>query len=157
MVTLTFASGTIEIRGVPASGERLALPAGCAWDERTRCHRAPAVEYASVVRALIAAKEPYEDGARRYSELASGARVHREPRPYQTEAFDAWKSARGRGVVVLPSGAGKTDVAMMTIDDKRRSALVVAPTLDLVRQWFDLLHHTFGVPDREPVGLVGGV
>ena len=30
-------------------------------------------------------------------------------------------------------------VAMMAIDDKRRSTLVVAPTLDLVRQWYDLL------------------
>jgi superfamily II DNA or RNA helicase len=40
----------------------------------------------------------------------------------------------------------------MAIDAKRRSTLVVAPTLDLVRQWFDLLGATFGVP----VGLVGG-
>ena len=36
--------------------------------------------------------------------------------------------------------------------DKRRSTLVVAPTLDLVRQWFDLLKTTF----RVPVGVVGG-
>src|SRR5207244_2514858 len=32
------------------------------------------------------------------------------------------------------------------------STLVVAPTLDLVRQWYDLLRATFGVP----VGVVGG-
>lgn len=40
----------------------------------------------------------------------------------------------------------------MAIDDKRRSTLVVAPTLDLVRQWYDLLTVSFG----GPVGLVGG-
>ena len=34
----------------------------------------------------------------------------------------------------------------------RRSTLVVAPTLDLVRQWYDLLRATFGVA----VGVVGG-
>jgi superfamily II DNA or RNA helicase len=41
---------------------------------------------------------------------------------------------------------------MMAIDDKRRSTLVVAPTLDLVRQWYDVLRATFGAP----VGVVGG-
>ena len=60
--------------------------------------------------------------------------------------------APGRGVVVLPTGAGKTWVACLAIDDKRRSTLVVAPTLDLVRQWYDVLRTTFGVP----VGVIGG-
>ncbi len=142
-------AGTLELRGWPAE---LAAPSACAWDERTRCHRAPAVAYADVVRALVGAKLRYEDSARRYTELASGARAHREPRPYQTEALAAWRGHRGRGVVVLPTGAGKSHVALVAIDDKRRSTLVVAPTLDLVRQWFDLLATTFG----GPIGLVGG-
>ena len=149
MLSLAFVSGTIEVRDAP---DGLALPAACAWDERTRCHRAPAVDYADVVRALTRAKVPYEDHARRYKELTAGARVRREPRPYQTEGLEAWRAAHGRGVVVLPTGAGKTHLAMMAIDQKRRSTLVVAPTLDLVRQWFDLLGATFG----EPIGLVGG-
>ena len=133
------------MRGWP---EGLEAPPACAWDERTRCHRAPAASYADVVRALVASKTPYDDAARRYTELAAGARVHRDPRPYQTEALAAWRAHRGRGVVVLPTGAGKSHVAVLAIDDKRRSTLVVAPTLDLVRQWFDLLGATFGGPDR---------
>jgi superfamily II DNA or RNA helicase len=40
----------------------------------------------------------------------------------------------------------------MAIDQKRRSTLVVAPTLDLVRQWFDLLVAAFG----GPIGVIGG-
>jgi superfamily II DNA or RNA helicase len=40
----------------------------------------------------------------------------------------------------------------MAVALKKRSTLVVAPTLDLVRQWFDLLGATFG----GPIGLVGG-
>ena len=75
-----------------------------------------------------------------------------QPRPYQSEALSAWQSQQGRGVVVLPTGSGKSHLAMLAIADKRRSTLVVAPTLDLVRQWFDLLKGTFGVP----VGVVGG-
>jgi superfamily II DNA or RNA helicase len=146
-VSLSFASGTIEVRGW-----REGVPPGAAWDERTACHRAPALAYAEIVRTLCVAKTGYTDDARRYEKLAAGVRVHREPRPYQREAFDAWNAQRGRGVVVLPTGAGKTHVAVMAIDEKKRSTLVVAPTLDLVRQWYDLLGATFGVP----IGLVGG-
>jgi superfamily II DNA or RNA helicase len=149
VVELTFMSGTIEVRGWP---EGLALPSGLAWDGRTACFRAVALAYAEVVRALVGSKTPYEDKARHYVELASGARVHRAPRPYQTEALAAWRAHRGRGVIVLPTGSGKSHVATLAIDDRRRATLVVAPTLDLVRQWWDLLTTTFG----EPVGLVGG-
>jgi len=105
-----------------------------------------------VRRAFGRADDAVDDRARGYGELALGARVVREPRPYQSEALAAWKAQQGRGVVVLPTGAGKTWVACLAIDDKRRSTLVVAPTLDLVRQWYDVLRTTFGVP----VGVIGG-
>jgi superfamily II DNA or RNA helicase len=149
MVTLSFVAGTIEARGWPAD---VATPVSCAWDERTSCWRAPAVAYAEIVRALAAAQVPFEDAARRYAPLPCGLRVHREPRPYQREALEAWSAQRGRGVVVLPTGAGKSHVAILAIDAKRRDTLVVAPTLDLVRQWYDLLAVSFGAR----VGLVGG-
>jgi superfamily II DNA or RNA helicase len=149
MVELTFASGTLEIRGLAEHDTSLA---SAAWDGRTRCHRAEAKTYADVVRALVVGKIAYKDDARRYLELAGGALAQRAPRPYQAEALRAWEQARSRGVVVLPTGAGKSQLGVMAIDKKRRSTLVVAPTLDLVRQWYDLLRATFGVP----VGIVGG-
>jgi superfamily II DNA or RNA helicase len=149
MVTVSFMAGTLEVRGWP---DGQGLPPGCEWDERTRCHRAPALSYAAVVRALVAASVPYSDRARRYEPLAHGPLVERQPRPYQSEALCAWQAQQGRGVVVLPTGSGKSHLAVLTIADKRRSALVVAPTLDLVRQWFDLLRATFGTA----VGVVGG-
>lgn len=149
MVALSFSAGTIEIRGVDPG---VALPDDCLWDERTACHRAPAVLYADIVRALVGAEIEIEDSARQYEELTEGVRVRRAPRPYQIEAFDAWNAARGRGVVVLPTGAGKTHVAVMAIDDRRRSTLVVAPTLELVRQWYDVLRTTFATE----VGVIGG-
>ncbi len=158
MVTVAFVAGTLDIRTAPgdqgdtgsALGEVLA--GCCSWDPRTRSYRAPAASYADVIRTLVGAKVPYEDRARRYAELPEGARVRKEPRPYQSESLEAWRRARGRGVVVLPTGAGKSHVAILAIDDKRRAALVVAPTLDLVRQWYDLLRLSFG----GPIGVVGG-
>src|SRR5438552_1802494 len=154
MITVSFASGTLEVKGTD-DDDRAALGAFSgllAWDPRTHSFRAPAIAYADLVRALVATKIPYEDRARRYAELPLVARVKREPRPYQAEALDAWRAARGSGVVVLPTGAGKSHVAILAIDDRKRSALVVAPTLDLVRQWYDLLRLSFG----GPIGVVGG-
>lgn len=148
-VTLRFDGGTIETRNLPQDH---ATPPFLLWDARAGAHRAPAVSYADLVRWLVREKIAYEDGARTYGDLPHGARVHREPRPYQREALDAWIKARGRGVVVLPTGAGKTHVAVMAIEEKKRDTLVVAPTLDLVRQWYDLLTATFG----GEIGVVGG-
>ncbi len=150
MTVVSFVAGTIELRGLPR--EQVGLPESCAWDERTACHRAPAMAYADLLRALHRQSITCEDEARRYVELPHGARVHREPREYQSAALAAWRAAKGRGVVVLPTGAGKTQVATMAIDDKKRSTLVVAPTLDLVRQWYDVLRSTFAMP----IGIVGG-
>ena len=143
-------SGTLEVHGPPEGDPR--LPASCRWDARTRCHRAPAIAYAEIVLAAKAAGLELDDRARAYEELTIAPVIRREPRPYQTEAIAAWKRARGRGVVVLPTGAGKTHVAVMGIELWKRSTLVIAPTLDLVRQWYDLLRSTFGME----IGLVGG-
>jgi len=149
-VKLSFVAGTLELRGTLPEG--VSLGALGSWDKRSDCFRAPALAYAEIVRILHRASVPYEDAARSYVELERGLLAHREPRPFQTDALQAWREAKGRGVVVLPTGAGKSHVAVLAIDDKRRSALVVAPTLDLVRQWYDLLRTSFGVE----VGIVGG-
>jgi superfamily II DNA or RNA helicase len=151
VIELRFHAGTLEVRGVPR-GSAPSLPPACAWDPRTDCHRAPAAAYADVVLELRRGAVEYRDDARAYDELEDGARALMEARPYQREALTSWTKARGRGVVVLPTGAGKTHVATLAIDARRRSALVVAPTLDLVRQWYDVLRRAFGVE----VGVVGG-
>jgi superfamily II DNA or RNA helicase len=148
--SLHFVAGTLELRGVEP--ELQGLPSACAWDARSACFRAPAAAYAPLVLALKDLGLEVEDTARKYTELDFGVRALREPRPFQVEALEALKRAKGRGVVVLPTGAGKSHLAIMAIDKWRRSTLVVAPTLDLVRQWYDLLKTNFGVD----IGVVGG-
>ncbi|MBN2529426.1 MAG: DEAD/DEAH box helicase family protein [Deltaproteobacteria bacterium] len=146
---LSFNRGTLEIRGLT---DETLLPATCTFDKRARCFRGPASAYADVVMTFVRGKMAYDDEARDYAILDAGLRVKREARPFQSQAIDAWNRAGGRGVVVLPTGAGKSHVALMAADAKRRSTLVVAPTLDLVRQWYDLLRMSF----NEPVGVIGG-
>lgn len=151
MPSLSFVAGTLELRDLPEAEQAL-LSSAWRWDARSRCHRAPAMDYADVVRVFVREKVEFDDRARSYVELERELRIRREPRPYQREALAEWSKHGGRGVVVLPTGAGKSHVAVMAIAEKKRSALVVAPTLDLVRQWYDLLRTSFG----GEVGIVGG-
>ncbi|MCV5349417.1 DEAD/DEAH box helicase family protein, partial [Escherichia coli] len=57
-----------------------------------------------------------------------------------------------RGIVVLPTGAGKSLVAEMAIAEANRSTLVVVPTIDLMNQWYDILSASF----EAEIGLIGG-
>lgn len=61
-------------------------------------------------------------------------------RAWQVEALDAWDANDGRGIIEACTGSGKTRVALEAIGrhlDARRghNALVIVPTLPLVRQW----------------------
>ena len=74
------------------------LPSACRWDARTRSYRAPALSYADVVRCLRRLELDYDDRARGYAELSSRLTLHREPRPFQSEALSAFRKAQGRGL-----------------------------------------------------------
>jgi superfamily II DNA or RNA helicase len=66
--------------------------------------------------------------------------------------LEAWLKANKKGIIVLPTAAGKTFVALKAIELLNVAALVVVPTLDLVDQWRQLLKSQFGVD----VGIFGG-
>lgn len=76
-------------------------------------------------------------------------------RPYQKDALAAWGRAHGRGVIVLPTGAGKTVVALMTMEAMQVSTLVVVPTIDLLHQWHDTICARLGL-EPDTVGMIGG-
>lgn len=150
---LTFDRGTLVLHGAEAC-PGLLLPEA-QDDPRVGAIRVPAHHYHLVVRSLVAQGRAFEDQARGYQELDLSAHpAPPEPRPYQGQALAAWRAARRRGVVVLPTGTGKTLVAVLAIRETRRSALVVVPTLDLLHQWHALLAAHFG--GEAAIGAMGG-
>ena len=78
-----------------------------------------------------------------------------QPRAYQREALGRWLANGGRGVVVLPTGAGKTVVAFMALEQVPARTLAVVPTIDLLHQWRRGLIEKAGVP-ADQVGVIGG-
>ena len=71
-----------------------------------------------------------------------------KPRVYQSEAIVAWLRHDGRGVVVLPTGAGKTVVALMAIERLAVRTLVVVPTIELLTQWRAAIIERLGLPEE---------
>jgi superfamily II DNA or RNA helicase len=149
-IHLAFDGGTLVVTGPDA--ERLAALPHCQFDARTHVHRAEAIHYRALVEHLRREGIPYKDAARAYRPTPWPLRTSRDPFPHQTEALAAWWEAGGRGVVVLPTGTGKTFLAILAISKVGRPALVVTPTIDLLNQWYGELAVAFDVP----IGAVGG-
>lgn len=68
---------------------------------------------------------------------------------YQTSALKAWQQAGSRGSLLLPTGSGKTVVAIHAIYRARCSALIVVPTIPLLHTWYYKLRHAF----QEEIGV----
>lgn len=148
--SLRYDGGTIVLDGCAPD----ALPEGWVWDPRIDRARGHAALYAPVVLEARRRGEPLEDRARQYLTLdALRPLTLRTPRGYQSDAVAAWAAARNQGVIVLPTGAGKSFVAELAILRARRSTLVVVPTLDLLSQWYGNLRRAFG---EEHIGALGG-
>jgi superfamily II DNA or RNA helicase len=146
---LKFESGTLILEN---AAEADAVPKAFVWDARTRQFRAPAYKYREIIKEFVRAKVDYEDAAKRYDKFDFKQKFRLEPRPFQFESIEKWKANERCGVIVLPTGAGKTHVATMAIEMCGRQTLVVVPTLDLMNQWYDLLLTTFNAE----IGLIGG-
>ena len=149
-ISMRFEGGTLTVAGLDR--EALDVPGFLVFDDRSSVHRAPAIRYADTVLWLRDRGLSYEDEASAYQRLEPTEITRQPPFPYQRDALDAWEKQRCRGVVVLPTGSGKTFVAVLAIDRRPRSTLVVVPTIDLMNQWYDLLHAAFA----RPIGIIGG-
>lgn len=152
-VRLAYDRGTVLVTGGPADFAYPSLP-GVLFDPRTSLYRAQGRHYRAIVEHLMREKIPYVDEARGWANESAGwkLKTDRVPHPHQSEALAAWWQAGRRGTVVLPTGTGKTFVAMLCIEKTSRPSLVVTPTIDLMRQWYDQLTNMFGVE----AGAVGG-
>ncbi|HEV3166001.1 MAG TPA: DEAD/DEAH box helicase family protein [Isosphaeraceae bacterium] len=147
---LAFEGGTVVVEGL-AKDDTRGVP-GIRLDPRTGLYRAEAIWYRLIVEHLRREQIAYVDKARAYDKTPWPIRVAKEAFPHQTEGLEAWWKAGGKGVVVLPTGTGKTHLANMAVHRAERPTLVVTPTIDLLNQWYDELTLCFATE----VGLLGG-
>jgi superfamily II DNA or RNA helicase len=134
-----FHGGTLVLDGVPRATRP---PDAFQWiNAKWRC---PAVHYRKVRPWLQ--QRGIRNHVPRWRSPTFTLCDNRQPHPYQAQALDAWLGAGCWGSVVLPTGAGKTFLALQAIDRMGVSTLVVVPTLDLLHQWYACLENAFAIP-----------
>lgn len=133
--------------------------------ESFRFERQDGLKFEPVEPSVGASSQPRNNGGeRRVAEASAVYQFRPVPaspppapgmtvRPYQKEAIESWKALGGRGTIVLPTGAGKSIVATLAIDEVRAPTLIVVPQLDLLHQWYENLSRTYG---QDNVGVYFG-
>jgi superfamily II DNA or RNA helicase len=127
MIRLWFDKGTLLLKG------EIGTPYG-KWDPRVGCFRIKALHYRDVLTYLEESKIPFEDNVQQLPPLET-LKSNIQLRPYQESALSKWRRAENRGVLVLPTAAGKTYIALKAIEMLKTQTLIVVPTLDLIDQW----------------------
>src|SRR5262249_52118587 len=100
---IRFDRGTLVLEAEHAHEDPARVP-GTRWDERLQAWRVPACAYREL--AAVGATGP--------ARLADAWEVP-PLRWYQEAAIERWLAAGSRGVVALPTGSGKTVVALAAI------------------------------------------
>lgn len=147
---LIFDRGTLVLSGWSPGGDHQSWP-GVVWDPRVDAFRAPAWRYSELMSRLRSAGAPWRDRVDGWRSWRMYGWREVKLRPYQAAAQYAWQAADLRGVVTLPTGAGKTWVALAAMAALRVPTLCVVPTRVLMHQWRSAISQCYD----GPVGLWG--
>lgn len=134
---LFFDHGTIVVKD-PASNFEGGRFTDFVWDARVERYRAPACRHESIISDLRKHKVQFQDHVNQSIKLV-GEWKDLSLRPYQDAAIQSWITAQKRGLIVLPTGSGKTRVAMSAMAKLRESTLCLVPTRVLLEQWLEQL------------------
>lgn len=146
-----FDKGTILIEGTFHSPYSV-------FDPRINRHRALGLDYSNIKNFFRKNKIEYEDRVANYVVPLQKNQFHTDNvvklRDYQNEALTKWAINDMKGCIVLPTGAGKTIIALHAILKANTSTLIIVPTLNLMEQWFEAVSTM--LRDKGHVGKLGG-
>ena len=143
-VTLKYQKGTIVIKGLES------LPYATI-DSRTNSLISYGINYKKITEYLKAKNVDYEDFVLNLLPLGKLPKIKVKLRDYQKEAIESWSQEK-MGSIVLPTGAGKTIIGLKIIEMINSPTLIVVPTLDLIKQWTQILSKSFNIE----IGNIGG-
>ncbi len=124
-------------------------------DKRYHFLRTQPIHFSMVKQALRQQHTAFTVAFDERPALPFSTALSMEPRPYQESALTAWLAEGSAGVVVLPTGAGKTFVAAMAIAETGLWTLAVVPTIDLLQQWRAALASALSL-NTDDMGIFGG-
>ncbi len=150
--SLTFDRGTLLLSGFSPQGIERVFP-GVTWvyDYRVGKFRTDALQFVDIEASLKRVEGKIENDVVRWQKIAWS--VNRLPplRQAQAAAIAAFSAASHRGLIVMPTGTGKTIVAIEIARQLAISTLVVAPIRDLMYQWHQRIMELLGYD----AGIIG--
>lgn len=146
-----FDRGTLVLEPQHAGEDPSRIPEAT-WDAATHGWRVPADQRLSVLGRLSDDGVRISDESDKHgSARLSGTWSLPELRWYQREAVARWLARGRRGVVALPTGSGKTLVALAAMAELGVPTLVLVPTRVLLDQWATVLAAAWS----GPIGRLG--
>jgi len=153
LISLRFDRGTLLLTGIALKqAQSICGRSFWALDSRVGALRCDAVHYAAVRSALTDRL-----GASLFDEVPRPQDVHWprvklvKLRDSQRAALDAWTQGGNRGQIIMPTGTGKTEVALAAMARTKTATLIVAPVRDLMYQW----HRRILAAFEYDAGIVG--
>jgi superfamily II DNA or RNA helicase len=143
-VLLEFDRGTVILSDC-STPEVANLP-GVLWDSRVRTYRAPGHRYRDIRNALERSGRSFHDQVRSVDDPPPGHWKAVDLRPYQAAALSSWELSGARGLIILPTGAGKTLLAVAAMARRGCRVLCLAPTRVLLEQWRSVLERYYAGP-----------
>lgn len=128
---------------------------GIERDKRHHFLRVQPMHFSAIKQALRSQGTPFRVAFEERPALPYPTTLALQPREYQQEALTGWLDAGSKGVVVLPTGAGKTFVAALALHETQLWTLAVVPTIDLLQQWRAALAAALSLSADE-IGIFGG-
>ena len=147
-VNLYYDKGSIVISGINQIPYSLI-------DPRTNQLRAQAFHYQDIITYLQNSGIRYENNVMDLIPIPNLKieNIQLSLRSYQKKAIENWITAGKKGCIILPTGSGKTIIAIKLIEIVNSSTLIVVPTLDLMEQWTKFLSKYF---QNLEIGNIGG-
>ncbi len=152
-ISLSFDRGTLLLTNVVRKElPDIAASSVWRWDSRVGAWRCDAIHYAAIRKALVERfAEHFSDNVMEPACISWSKVDLPRLRPEQTEALAAWNQADSRGQIIMPTGTGKTEVALAAMARTKTATLVVAPVRDLMYQWHRRILRAFDYD----AGIVG--
>ena len=145
---LKYHQGTIKING------NIKVP-DAFWDDRSKTFRAQGLYYRNIISYLKNSSIEYNNKVPDpvpCPDLKQLYKNNTQLRDYQQDAISSWIQNNYQGVIVLPTGSGKTVIGVEAIAYCNTSVIIIVPTIDLMEQWRSILSKAFQIE----IGTLGG-
>lgn len=153
IVKMKFNRGTLELSPLNDNDpflSQLKNNTSMKYDPRVDVWRCDAMHYSLISKLANENGTTFEDNVPQWRKIRWD-KIQLPPlRKEQKEAMDAWMKTK-TGLIVMPTGTGKTNIALSIMEKTAVSTLIVAPVRDLMYQWHKRILDNLGYDS----GIIG--